>query len=252
MGSGNPTVAAEETPNGEPVARSDNTPDRELLEKKPPDVAPRPHRITITLGLLPLLSPALALVALFFSFRSLEMSRRTLNLNAESQTIAQRAYVGSHLVLKEEDVFWKGKITAQVWDIDIELDNTGNTPANARLASVSPHTVEENDVKPVNLSTYPPENESAFISGKDKASFRVAQLYVAQTEIKNDCCLGFSDPIDVTFSYDDVFGKRHDGRIACRISFHNKKLTADGCESFAWDPPKGQESPVRPKPSSQP
>ena len=192
--------------------------------------AERPHWITIAVGLV---SPTIACVALFLSFESIEMSRKSLDLGVASQKIGQRAYVGAHLTnnveaFREGGGFW-------LWRVNLELNNTGNTPASVLLKSVTQGLGE----KMSKFHLYAHEHESLFISGKDRATVQVADLTVDGRMLTDSHQMGFPLPsLSVVFRYFDAFGDEHLGQITCSYLFENEKLSEIGCQSSSLEPTK--------------
>jgi hypothetical protein len=78
---------------------------------------PRPHGITIVLGLL---SPVIGIVAILFSLQSLQTAQKALETSQQSLKVGQRAYL-SVLEVKYADAA-----------LQIHLKNSGNTPALVR------------------------------------------------------------------------------------------------------------------------
>src|ERR1700678_1482230 len=92
------------------------------IESKAEAMAPRPHWITIFLGLI---SPMVAIAALAISLLSYHFS-------VDSVKTAQRAYLRADITIEKEA---NGK--ENIWDVIINARNTGNTPAY--ITEVDPH-----------------------------------------------------------------------------------------------------------------
>jgi hypothetical protein len=109
-----------------------------IREAKPPK-SPRPHWITILLGLL---SPCLALVSLYFSLNSLDISRtsldnstKSLQISAENLANAQRAAeIGQRAYLvgtfQLHGTSWEGGAQAVLLEGSFGISNLGNTTAS--------------------------------------------------------------------------------------------------------------------------
>jgi hypothetical protein len=222
-GAGNPKESDKEQ--ARPVVEETPQPLPKPLEKR----ADRPHPITIALGMV---SPTVAIVALLLSFKSLEMSRRSLDLNAESQRIAQRAYLGARLDIQPKLMVHD----EEQWGLNIELNNTGNTPSAVSLTSIDILDQFKNTPQ-WQISNYSfADGKSFFISGKDKFSTPVAYLVVEPDKMKSSLQFSYLlDPLVVSFRYSDVFLYEHYEKLTCRFMYSNDTLTQTGCSSSAWD-----------------
>lgn len=107
-----------------------------FTQASPIKTADRPHPITILLGVL---SPMLAIVALFISFDALKTSRSAME-------IGQRAYltpVITRLYPKPNPNFQEGGI--ELLEVGLTIQNVGNTPAFLLAAK---HFLEKSDSNP--------------------------------------------------------------------------------------------------------
>src|SRR5689334_9552823 len=85
-------------------------------------VAPRPHGLTLLIGLM---APLIAVVALVISLRS-------LNLGENSMKIGQRAYLNitkGEVTIKPSDVPPHGNDVRIDVSYNFDINNLGNTPA---------------------------------------------------------------------------------------------------------------------------
>lgn len=190
--------------------------------------ADRPHWITIALGFL---SPAIALVALFISFKSLD-------LGIAAQKIAQRAYVAGDLSAEEEEFRLQELKNLppylRIWHVSVNMNNAGNTPATIVLENVEQH---END-KGYKYEVSWTKNLAGtmFVNGKGKATEALAILPVNEKMFKDSHLAILLPQLRVQFRYSDVFGDEHKGFMACNSTFLKGKLHTD-CSNFNYDDP---------------
>jgi hypothetical protein len=233
MGSESSTIATTQNADESPVAKNNSLPSKPPIDEKPPEnIAPRPHRITILMGLLPLLSPAIAIVALFLSFKAIDNSRQQQILAEKSVRIAQRSYIGAHIDIRKEMLH-----DSQWWRLNLEMDNTGNTPATT-VSIVSVDQINQSE-KLLDFVTLSNEHHSFFISGKDKVSVPIAGLLADKTAIEKSHTMSmFVASLAISFRYSDVFGDEHNGKLTCHFLYRNEDLLENGCESSAWETKK--------------
>jgi hypothetical protein len=202
-----PTTAEPEIPGSK--ARP-GTPDS---NQGKPKTADRPHWITICLGLL---SPALALIALWFSLQSLKISDRSL-------VIGQQAYVslqnGSLSFSKEiegptpqpSSTLTPGQPHPYVAMLGtVTLVNTGNTPA--QFVSFKPVYKQLPQGWSIRNTGWVPANTTPpFLSAKSQVSWRFQQTFWLTPEAWSDF---FGGPMPVLslvgeLEYNDVFDNPH-------------------------------------------
>jgi hypothetical protein len=179
-----------------------------------PKTADRPHRITIYLGLL---SPTLALIALWFSWQSLKTSNRSLE-------IGQRAYVslqdGRLSFSKEAEgpppqpsstLTPPGKPHPYVAMLGtVTLVNTGNTPA--QFVSFKPVYKRLPQGWSIRNTGWVPVNTTpTLLSAKSQVFWRFQQTFWLAPEAWSDFFGGPSHVLSLTgeLEYKDVFDNPH-------------------------------------------
>jgi len=170
---------------------------------RPEKTADRPHRITIALGLL---SPVLATIAVIISGITLINSQRALK-------ISQRAYVDARLSIDHQPDF------PSIWNLTIEFDNTGNTPAT--VFKVTPQAIARlhSSVAESFLQMNDSVQQRLVVAGKQSGSKVEIGAMVVSKDQKfpcNFCSLPIPD-IHVDYIYRDVFGAEHNGSVECGI-----------------------------------
>jgi hypothetical protein len=93
-----------------------------------PETAPRPHWITVALGLL---SPVIGFVAFWVSLQSYKTAQQALQTSQQSLKVGQRAYL-SVLEVKYSDA-----------QLRVHLKNSGNTPARIQSLGLRLVAIEE-------------------------------------------------------------------------------------------------------------
>jgi hypothetical protein len=229
------------------VPETDKPPVAYVSEPKPetdspaaqPNVAQqsagRPHLITIALGLV---SPAIALVALFISFKSIRIA-------VDSQKIAQRAYVTADLSAHEEQFLLKGQSKTErpflrIWHVSVDLRNTGNTPATILLTKVTQDEID----KGYKFDIHRDKDEELFVNGKDKTTIDVASLTVNDKMAEASHLAILLPTLEVEFRYSDVFDDDHPRFMVCTSRFLEEKLESR-CQNYA-----NGDAPKRPSGSS--
>jgi hypothetical protein len=204
-------------------------------------IAPRPHWITIGLGLV---SPLLAVLALVMSIKS-------LNTSKDSLRIGQRAYLRADANLYQEPNH------PDIWTVGVVFKNTGNTPG-ALISSTakstdldgctgSPAYVFDRFVsdwkfglenrligdgssagdylktRTSRLSCVVTEPsklvELTSVGGKDSAIINLVSFYVpALWHGRNFNYIPLPN-LKVEFTYRDVFGEDHHGSGSCKFDY---------------------------------
>jgi hypothetical protein len=166
-------------------------------EKK---IADRPHRITIVIGIL---SPAIAIVAVYLSLNSLHVSREALDLNRRSMEIAQAAYVTATFYSQKQQREREGP----VWHVGAELNNTGNTPATLSNIVVRQER-GDNQVKPLILRRSP---STIMIGGKESYKLIISDFFPqldSSPGFRSIIALAPLGVLSLSFDYEDVFNRK--------------------------------------------
>jgi hypothetical protein len=197
----------------------------EIAPKVPEPVAPRPHKITILLGLM---SPLFAMTAIVVSFMSFRTSQSSLALSQRSLKIGQRAYVQPHLSLSQDNKMYSSE--GFYWPIQLELKNTGNTPASMKLISVKSeqHPVapelqflaDSHPPKPLGFVEQALRNQTISIGAKESESLDMGQIEILKKDIA-DAHPSLPPKVFVLIEadYADVFSDIHHSTIDCEYYY---------------------------------
>jgi hypothetical protein len=179
----------------------------------PRKTADRPHPTAILLGII---SPTIALVALYMSIRSFHISEAALNISdasvktgQQSMKIGQRAYVtvtdSASAVVPSRGLFigLEGKHRITVID-SLMLHNLGNTPASLKSVSV--------DILPVYSDQLSTRTVTIGLSGligpKEARAEKFSFVFI---EHPQRLMKSWRDPLTVSYTliYSDVFSEEH-------------------------------------------
>lgn len=216
------------------------------ISAPPPSVAPRPHVVTILLGLM---SPAAAIAAIYISAQGLATSQRSLETSQTSMRVAQRAYLALRMgtVRRQQPTavdtlrFPDGRLQRFEWTF--EIHNLGNTPASEieyglhlRLPN-SWKLKAIDDLEPTSVAGWSPSLRAANIA-QDSSSRR---SHVAIVEIPRGArqVWQFEDKLELNgiLRYRDVFNGPQEFRWCWHEFMTNELPYLAGTErGIAQDP----------------
>jgi hypothetical protein len=178
-----------------------------------PKTADRPHPITICLGLL---SPALALIALWFSWQSLKTSNRSLEIGQRAYVSLQDGKLAFHKEVEgpppqPSSTLTPGQPHPYVVMLGtVTLVNTGNTPA--QFVSFRPVYKQLPEGWSVRNTGWVPANTTPpFLSAKSQVFWRFQQTFWLAPEAWSDFYGGTSHVLSLAgeLEYKDVFDEPH-------------------------------------------
>ena len=196
----------ESVPQGDPSIPVDvkqETMPVEVHEK----VAPRPHWISVGLGLL---SPAFAAVALFISLESLEISRTSLDNARKAMEIGQRAYLIGQMRLTSPH--WEsspdGKHQIGTIQFSLVVINAGNTPAT--------HAAFDFDAPEDARITYIPSDKEFQLGARQSRTytFTVNRRVASNPNVSLRPLQEFT--FCVSLNYEDAFGHKQRSDDVCQ------------------------------------
>jgi hypothetical protein len=253
----------------EPTSKIDEPvpPTPEPMKKKTTD---RPHWITICLGLL---SPMLAVLALYMSVQSLKTSRDSLE-------IGQRAYIHGEIVATQDKSFPKSNGYNE-WVLTFTLKNQGSTPGivtHQKIMGIDMSDKCSGDVATIyyrvevnNYFTQPQHNHHDSLAmiiqeaeyEKDKAklvdacdlsgfpdSSPKSSLSIAGKDSAANYFWGVRMPddfygrpyeyptINADFTYEDIFHRVHHGHTFCTVLSGVDKLQPSCVSDADKDEPR--------------
>jgi hypothetical protein len=196
-----------------------------VAPQKPVEIAAKPHKITIVLGLF---SPVLAFVALVMSYWSYRTAQDSLFVSQQSLQVGQRAYLQSAVEI--EGPYAVGYDLT--WQVKAKLHNSGNTPAlkpeKSTHLSVAPKQIVSDALDAsardlLKAVVTPSEDGDVTIGAKESEEYDLGLIVANKDAWKANYDRFLSRgrtlliPVSIEVNYVDVFTKRHSTTRNCDI-----------------------------------